>query len=131
MTMLAAFQVLLARYSGQDDIVVGTPVANRTRTELEGLIGCFVNTLVLRTQLSEQQTVRELLQQVRDVTLGAHAHQDLPFEKLLEALHIDRDQSRNPLFQVMLLVQNAPTRATTLTDLYPATGRDGDRHRQI
>ncbi|MBA2677961.1 MAG: non-ribosomal peptide synthetase, partial [Ktedonobacteraceae bacterium] len=117
MILLAAFQVLLARYSSQADIVVGTPVTNRTRTELENVIGCFVNTLVLRAQFSDRLTVRELLQQVRDTTLGAHAHQDLPFEKLVEVLHLDRDQSRNPLFQVMFILQNAAQEAVDLAGL--------------
>ncbi len=83
MTLLAAFQALLARYSGQDDIVVGSYIANRTRVELEGLIGCFVNSLVLRTDLSGNPSFRELLCRVREVALGAYAHQDLPFEKLV------------------------------------------------
>jgi amino acid adenylation domain-containing protein len=108
MTLLAAFQSLLYRYTGQEDIVVGSPIANRTRTEVEELIGCFVNTLALRTDLSGKPTFRELLLRVRDVCFGAYAHQDLPFEKLVEELQPDRDLSRNPLFQVMFILQNAP-----------------------
>jgi amino acid adenylation domain-containing protein/non-ribosomal peptide synthase protein (TIGR01720 family) len=108
MALLAAFQVLLGRYSGQDDIAVGTPLANRTRTEVEGLIGFFVNTLVLRLDLSGNPTFRELLRRVREAALGAHRHPDLPFEKLVAELQPQRDPSRNPLFQVMFALQNMP-----------------------
>ena len=86
MTLLAAFQALLHRYSGQDDICVGSPIAGRTRAEIEGLIGFFVNTLVLRPTWPASPTFRELLARVRETTLGAYAHQDLPFEKLVEEL---------------------------------------------
>ncbi|MCT7989055.1 non-ribosomal peptide synthetase [Laspinema olomoucense] len=101
MTLLAAFQTLLYRYSGQDDIVVGTPVAGRNRQEIEGLIGFFVNTLVLRTDLRGNPTFESLLCRVQEVALQAYAHQDLPFEQLVEALHPTRDLSYTPLFQVM------------------------------
>ncbi|MFE8605167.1 non-ribosomal peptide synthetase [Archangium violaceum] len=108
MVLLAAFQVLMSRYSGQDDISVGSPIAGRNRGEVEGLIGFFVNTLVLRSRISGQRSFRELLAQVKEMTLGAYAHQEIPFEKLVEEIQPERDQSRSPLFQVMFAVQNAP-----------------------
>ena len=108
MMLLAAFKALVYRYTGHEDIVVGSPIANRTRAEIEGLIGFFVNTLVLRTDLGGNPSFRELLGRVREVALGAYAHQDLPFEKLVEELQPERDMSRNPLFQIMFVFQNAP-----------------------
>lgn len=117
MTLLAAFKALLCRYSGQDDIVVGTPIANRNRVEIEGLIGLFVNTLVLRTDASDNPTFRQLLCRVRDVTLAAYDHQDMPFEKLVEELRPERDLSRTPLFQVMFSLQNAPEQPLQLPNL--------------
>ncbi|HKS08031.1 MAG TPA: amino acid adenylation domain-containing protein [Pyrinomonadaceae bacterium] len=117
MTLLAAFKALLFRYTGQSDIVVGTPVANRNREELEGLIGFFVNTLALRTDISGNPKFRELLQRVREVSLGAYAHQDLPFELLVEELQPVRDLSRNPLFQIVFDLQSAPSTSLELTGL--------------
>ena len=114
MTLLAAFQVLLHRYNGQEDIAVGSPIAGRGRTELEGLIGFFVNTLVLRSDLSGNPRFRDLLGRVRESALGAYTHQDLPFEKLVEELAPARDMSRNPLFQVLFVLQNAPSAAFAL-----------------
>jgi len=104
MTLLAAFQTLLYRYTGQSDICVGTPHANRDRPEIDSLIGFFVNTLVLRTCLSGNPSFEDVLSRVRDVTLLAHAHQDLPFEKLVEELKLERDLSYTPLVQVMLVL---------------------------
>jgi amino acid adenylation domain-containing protein len=105
-TVLAAFKTLLYKYANQTDVVVGTPVANRTRFETEGLIGCFLNTLALRTDLSGNPTFRQLLRQVQAVTLGAHEHQDLPFELLIETLSTERNISYAPVFQVLFLYQN-------------------------
>lgn len=117
MILLAAFQALLARYSGQDDIVVGTYIANRNRAEIEDLIGFFVNTLVLRTDLSGNPTFRQMLGRVKETTLGAYAHQNMPFPKLVEALQPSRDLSRNPLFQVVFQLLNILT-----TNSRPRTG---------
>jgi amino acid adenylation domain-containing protein len=117
MTLLASFQTLLQRYTGQDDIIVGTPIANRDRAEIEGLIGCFANTLVLRTDLSGNPGFRDLLSRVRDVTLGAQDHQNLPFEKLVEELQPARDLSRTPLFQVMFGFQNTPMQSLQFAGL--------------
>jgi amino acid adenylation domain-containing protein len=107
MTLLAAFKILLHCYTSQVDIILGTPIANRNRLEIEGLIGFFVNTLVLRTDLSGDPDFREVLRRVREVCLGSYAHQDLPFERLVEELHLERTLSHNPLFQVMFVLQNA------------------------
>jgi amino acid adenylation domain-containing protein/non-ribosomal peptide synthase protein (TIGR01720 family) len=108
MTLLAGFQATLRYCTGQDDVAVGTDVANRTRTETEAMMGFFINQLVLRTDLSGDPTFRELLGRVREVTLEAYAHQDLPFEKLVDDLGFERDMSQTPLFQVKLVLQNTP-----------------------
>jgi len=117
MTLLAAFQTLLYRYSGQDDICVGSPIANRTKAEMESMIGFFVNTLVLRTDLSGKPNFKELLKRVREVALGAYAHQDLPFEKLVDAIKPQRDLSHTPLFQVMFAIQNSPKQAVDVSGM--------------
>src|SRR5262249_48118397 len=106
MVLLVALQALLHRYSGQDDIVVGSPIANRNRSEVEGLIGYFVNMLALTADLSGDPSLLELTRRVRDVALSAYEHQDLPLEKVIEALRPPRDPSRTPLFQVMFVLQN-------------------------
>jgi amino acid adenylation domain-containing protein len=108
MIVMAAFKVLLYRYSGQRDIAIGTPISGRNRAELEGLIGLFLNLIVLRTDLSGEPSFRELLRKVREVALSAYARQDVPFERLVEELQPKRDLSRAPFFQVMLVVQHSP-----------------------
>jgi amino acid adenylation domain-containing protein/FkbH-like protein len=117
MTFLAAFQVLLSRYVGQGDVVVGTTIANRLRPELEGLIGFFANTLALRLDLSDNPSFREALGRVREATLGAYAHQDLPFEKLVEAVQPVRDMSRTPVFQVAFERREEPVSLLPLRGL--------------
>ena len=117
MVLLAALSLLLGRLTGQDDIAVGSPVAGRERREIEPLIGFFVNTLVMRTSLHGAPTFRELLRRVRDVALGAYAHQELPFDLVVDALKVERDLSTTPLFQVMFALQNAPLGALRLGDL--------------
>ena len=106
--LLAAFKTLLYRYTQQPDIVVGTPIANRGGRQLEPLIGFFANTLVLRTDLSGDPDFQQLLERVRETALGAYAHQDVPFERLVGELQVARDLSHTPLFQVMFTLQNAP-----------------------
>jgi amino acid adenylation domain-containing protein len=109
MTLLAGFAVLLSRYSNQTDVVIGSPIANRNRTEIEGLIGFFVNTLVLRFDLSQEPTFEDFLAQVKQTTQNAYDHQDLPFEMLVEKLQIERHLDRNPLTQIVFALQNAPS----------------------
>src|SRR5262249_53561082 len=117
MTLLAAFKTLLHRYSGQTEIVVGSPIAGRTKVELEDLIGCFVNTLALRTNLSGNPSFEELLERVKETALGAYAHQETPFERLVEELQPERSLSRSPLFQALFALQNAPMEALELPGL--------------
>ncbi|HET9279980.1 MAG TPA: condensation domain-containing protein, partial [Flavitalea sp.] len=108
MTLLAAFNILLYKYSGQQDICIGSPIANRTQQEVENLIGFFINTLPLRTEVNGEASFTELLQQVRATTMEGYEHQDVPFEKIVEVVVKERDLSRNPLFQVMFALQNTP-----------------------
>jgi len=117
MTLLAAFNTLLHRWTGQDDICVGSPIAGRTRTELKEIVGCFVNTLVMRTDLSGQPTFRDLLARTKQVALDAYANQDMPLEMLIEALQPERNLSHPPLFQVMFVLQNAPMELLELPQL--------------
>jgi amino acid adenylation domain-containing protein/non-ribosomal peptide synthase protein (TIGR01720 family) len=123
MTLLSAFQVLLARHASQSDVCVGTPVANRNRTEIEPLIGFFVNTLVLRADLADDPTFLDLLERGKTSALAAYEHQDLPFEKLVEALGGARDLDRTPLFQAMFALQNMPLGALRLPGLELAPER--------
>lgn len=117
MTLLAAFDTLLYRYSGQSDILVGSPIANRNHSQIEGLIGFFVNTLVMRTSIEGNPSFSELLTQVREMAMDAYAHQDLPFEMLVEALQPERDLSYTPLFQVLFALQNQTLSQVDLTGL--------------
>ena len=116
MTLVAALQTLLCRYSGQEDVVIGTPIANRSRTEVRGLIGFFASTLALRTDLSRNPSFVELLRRVKEVVLGAYAHKDMPFEKLVEALGSERGSSHKPLLQVLFSFQDAPYQSFQLKD---------------
>jgi amino acid adenylation domain-containing protein len=117
MTMLAGFDIIMSRYSGQQDIILGTDIANRNQAEIEGLIGFFVNQLVLRVQVNPGENFNQLLIKVREVCLGAYAHQDAPFEKLVEELQPERDLSRSPLFQAKLIWQSARRESMELGDL--------------
>jgi amino acid adenylation domain-containing protein len=126
MTLLAGFTALLHRYSGQEDVAVGCPIANRSRTELEGLIGFFVNTLVIRPDVSGDPTFRTLLHRVQKVTLAAYEHQDLPFEMLVEKLQPTRDLGRNPLFQVIFQLFDLPAIGNVGANRFASPG-----HRQI
>jgi amino acid adenylation domain-containing protein len=121
MTLLAGFQIVLSRYTGQNDIVVGSPVANRQRAEIEDVIGFFVNILVLRSNVSGKSSVEEALRQVREVCLEAYAHQHVPFDKLVEELGPERNLGRNPLFQVLFVLQNAPAMTLHLPDVEVST----------
>jgi amino acid adenylation domain-containing protein/thioester reductase-like protein len=123
MVALAAYHLLLSRWSGEQDVVVGSPIAGRTRPEIENLIGFFVNTLVLRTEVSEDLTFYQLLERVKEVTLGAYAHQDLPFEAMVKELRADRNLTRQPVFQVMLSLENYPEERLELPGI---TWRWGD-----
>ena len=131
MTLLAAFKVLLSRYTGQEDVVVGSPIAGRNREEIESLIGFFVNSLVLRTDLSGDPSFLELVGRVREMALAAYAHQDLPFEKLVEELQPVRDMSRNPLYQVKFALQDAPVEVWQLPGLKLRAGESEDRATQF
>ncbi len=117
MALLTVFTILLRRYSGQNDIIIGTPVANRNLPEIENLIGIFINTIVLRTNVDDDPSFRELLKRVKKVSLEAYAHQDLPFEKLVEELKPKRDLSRTPIFQVVFNLQNSPMPNLEIPDL--------------
>ena len=117
MTLMAAWQLVLSRWSGQDDVVVGTPIAGRTRAETEGLIGLFVNTLAVRGDLGGDPAFRDLLRRVREATLGAYAHQDVPFEQVVDAVGAGRALSHTPVFQVMFSMQNTPAARVSLAGL--------------
>ena len=119
MTILSAFQGTLSKYSNQTDVVIGTPIAGRRMEETENLIGFFVNTLVLRASTEHNPTFKELLLQVKETTLGAYSHQDIPFEQLVEHLNVPRDLSRHPLFQVMFILQNNKQEELRFGDLKP------------
>ena len=117
MILVAAFQAFLHRYTGEEDVVLGVPIANRNSREVEEVVGLFVNTLVLRTDFTKSSTFRELLSTVRDVCIGAYTRQDVPFERIVEELQPLRDPARNPLFQVMFILQNVPARTVDVADL--------------
>ncbi|WP_255581321.1 condensation domain-containing protein, partial [Caballeronia sp. dw_276] len=117
MTLAAAFGLLLSRHAGQDDVCIGTPIANRRQSQTEDLIGFFVNTLVLRQQVHPGESFETLLGRMRETTLGAYAHQDVPFEQLVEVLQPQRSLGYSPLFQVMLILQNTPLESIVLPGL--------------
>ena len=129
MTLLAAFGVLLSRYSGQDDVVVGSPIANRQEAQLEEMIGFFVNTLVMRIRVKREMSFRELLEQVRQTALKAYEYQDVPFERLVEELNPERSLSWTPVFQVMFALQNAPWVAQRMKGLEVESVRGGQELR--
>ncbi|MEM1319020.1 MAG: amino acid adenylation domain-containing protein [Bacteroidota bacterium] len=112
MYMLGAFKVLLYRYSGQEDLCVGTPIANRNRKELEPLVGCFINSIALRSQVEGTQSFSNYLQALKEITLSAYAHQEIPFERLVKEVAVERDASRNPIFQAVFVMQNMPEAPT-------------------
>jgi hypothetical protein len=116
MVLLGGFDLLMSRYSGQTDVALGTDIANRNRAEIEGVIGFFVNQLVMRVEVRPGESFSELLKRVREVCLGAYAHQDVPFEKLVEELQPERDLSRSPLFQAKLILQNVPGEGESQTE---------------
>ena len=107
MLMLAAFKTLLYRYTGQPDIIVGTPIAGRERIETESLIGFFINTVVMRSDLSDNPSFREFLRRTKEVALGAYAHQEMPFDRLVDELHVNRSSSHSPIFQVVFDLRTA------------------------
>lgn len=117
MALMSIWFILLYRYTGQKDLIVGSPIANRNRKEIEGIIGFFVNTLAIRVPLDGEMTFRELLLRIKDILSVAYDHQDIPFEKLVEELHVERDTSRNPIFQSLFVLQNAPHSDLNLPDL--------------
>ena len=122
MTLLTAYKTLLHRYTGEEDIVTGSPIANRQRAEIEGLIGFFVNSIALRGDLSGDPKFSELLRRIRETTLGAYAHQDLPFERLVEELRPERELNRTPIFQTLFILQNTPSSS------FDVGGLDVDRY---
>jgi len=126
MTLLAAFKIILYRYTGSDDIIVGTPIASRNHVETEKMIGLFLNTLALRTDLSGNPSFRELLQRIREVALGAYAHQQIPFEKLVEELQPERHLNKHPVFDILFNFVNTPT--SIALELPGLTLRSIDRH---
>ena len=129
MILNALFGLLLADKSGQNDLLIGSPVAGRNRPELKGVIGCFVNTVVLRHQLDHAQSFVALLKQTREATLGAFAHQDVPLEKVIEAISPQRALSHSPLFQVLFVLQTAPSEALALPGIefasFPLSNQHG------
>ena len=127
MLLMSAFQALMHRCTGQEDVLVGSPVSGRTRVETERVAGLFLNNLVFRANFSSELTFRELLRRTRDAALGAYARQDLPFEKLVDSLHLQRDLSRSPLFQVMFVLQNTPLQPLKLECSEFITRGDFDR----
>src|SRR5262249_26580477 len=131
MTLLAGFGVLMSRYSGQDDIVVGTPIANRQEAQLEEMIGFFVNTLVMRVRVEREMSFSELLEEVRRAALEAYQHQDVPFERLVEELSPPRSLNTPPLFQVLFVLQNAPQVEQRMEGVEKEPGGGGELRRRV